>query len=137
MRRPRWDLYELGFLVLSVLLGFGYLTTVPAPSTVAALMPGWLVALWAWVLLGSGALGIVGCLWRGGPLVGLGMERAALAAQSGALLLIAGCTMQAWAIGALDPFPALGIGFTAMWMTMNVLRIRQIAAEVRMLTREP
>lgn len=127
--------YELTFMALSMLLGIAYLTTVPAPSTVGALMPGWVVAGWAWTLLATGALGLVGCLWRGRLLVSLGLERSALLGQTGALLIIAGATLSAWAAGDLGAFPALGIGFSAAWMASNVWRLRQIGAALRMLHR--
>jgi len=123
--------YELCFLLLSILLGVGYLTTVPAPSSVAALMPGWVVLVWAWTLVTTGTLGMIGCLWRGRLIVGLGLERAALAAQTGALLIINGATFYAWATRVLHTFPLLGVGFLTAWMVANVWRDRQIASALR------
>lgn len=120
-------------MILSVLAGLGYLTTVPAPSSVASLMPGWVVLAWAWTLLATGVLGLAGCLWRGRLLVSLGLERSALLAQTGALLLIAGATLTAWLTGQLDPFPLFGLGFMSAWMAANVWRLRQIGAGIRML----
>lgn len=125
-RRP----YEMCLMVVSILVGLGYLTTVPAPQSVAALMPSWLVAMWAWALLVSGALGLVGCLWWGRTTAGLGLERAALAAQSGALLVIAGATLDAWAVGGVAAFPLLGLTFLLAWLVANLWRIRQIRSEL-------
>lgn len=125
--------YELTFMILSVLAGLGYLTTVPAPSSVAALMPGEVVAAWAWTLLLTGILGLVGCLWRGQLLVSLGLERSALLGQTGALLIIAGATLTAWATGQTAVFPLLGLGFMAAWMAANIWRLMQIRAGLRML----
>jgi hypothetical protein len=125
-RRP----YEMCLMVVSILVGFGYLTTVPAPQSVAALMPAWLVLSWAWALLVSGAVGLAGCLWWGRTAVGLGLERAALAAQSGALLVIAGATVQAWLVG-WTRFPLLGIAFLSAWLVANLWRILQIRNELR------
>lgn len=115
-------------MVVSVLAGLGYLTTVPAPASVAALMPGWLVATWAWTLLASGVVGLVACMWRGRVTTGLGVERAALSAQAGALLVIAGATFEAWAIGRTAVFPLLGVAFLTAWLAADVWRIRQIVA---------
>jgi len=126
-RRP----YEMCLMVVSVLVGLGYLTTVPAPQSVAALMPGWLVWLWACTLLGSGLLGLAGCLWWGRTTAGLGLERAALAAQSGALLMIAGATLHAWLIGWTATFPLLGLAFLSAWLVANLWRIFQIRNELR------
>jgi hypothetical protein len=131
MQTPQRRPYEMCFMVVAVLAGLGYLTTVPAPASVAALMPGWLVGAWAWTLLGSGLLGLVGCLWWGRPSTGLGVERAALGAQSGALLVIAGATYHAWATGGVAAFPLLGLLFLTAWLAANVWRIRQIVVELK------
>jgi hypothetical protein len=123
--------YELCFMLVSILIGVGYLTTVPAPTSVVALMPAWVVLLWSTTLAVSGLLVMVGCLWHGHQVVALGLERAGLSAQTGALLIIDGAVVWAWTAGQLATFPLLGVGFLTGWMVANIWRIRQIAATLK------
>ncbi len=123
--------YELCFMLVSILIGVGYLTTVPAPTSVVALMPTWVVGVWSTTLVVSGVLVIVGCLWHGQFVVGLGLERAGLSAQTGALLIIDGSVLYTWTTGHLATFPLLGVGFLTGWMAANIWRIRQIATTLR------
>jgi len=133
-------------MVLATLLGVGYLTAAPPPGSVRALMPGWVVVVWAIGLLGSGLLGMYGCIRQALAdnadtrqhladklFSGLVLERAAIGVQTGVLVIILGSSVYAWAMSPIAPFPALGIGFIGAWMAANVWRDRQISGEVRQL----
>lgn len=117
--------HELVLFGASVLLGISYLSTVPAPQSLTALVPGWLVALWAIGLLASGSLGLIAAAWRGSILVALELERSALLISTGALLLIGGTSFVATGLRAL--FGGLII---ASWAVANILRALQIRRDL-------
>ncbi len=112
----------------SVVLGLGYLITIPAPQSLAAVVPIWLVQVWALGLLFSGSFGIVAALWRGSLLVGLELERAALLLSTGALALIGGASFAANGIRA-----AFGGLIIVAWGAANIARCLQIRRDVRQL----
>ncbi len=115
-------------LATSVLIGVGMLLAVPAPQTVLALLPRWMVTVWAvtWVL--SGMAGVIATMWRGDIGRGLLLERAALVLNAGAAGLFAVCAfvaagMRAWVVGL----------FLAGWTIANLLRAWRIGRDVRQL----
>jgi hypothetical protein len=110
----------------SVLLGVAYQVQVPTPQSLAALVPAWMVVLWSWGLLLSGAVGLVACFWRGGITVGLGFESGALLMSTAALLLIAAASFAVNGVRAV-----FGIGLIAAWGLANVARCLQIRHDLR------
>ena len=128
---PRYPPYEFSFMLLAIVLGTVWLTTIPAPATVVAVMPGWVVTSLAVVMLTTGLLCIVGCMWRGDPERGLQMESGALGAQTGALLILSGSLVYTWAVGILPAPPALGVGLLIAWMASNTWRAIEITLLIR------
>lgn len=61
----RRDPRELMLLGLCLLSGLTYLAGATPPSSVEAVMPGWLVVAWYWCLTVAGVTGIAGNLWPG------------------------------------------------------------------------
>jgi hypothetical protein len=147
--------YEMCFMFLAVLLGFGYSTAAPAPTSVLATMSRPIVVIWALALLLSGLVGLVSCAagsmaelrlvsvmaqvprgpfdvarraWR--LRWWLEIERAAEAVQVGALGLITSALIQAWWTHRPVPFPLLGVGFCLAWAVADVWRTLQIASTI-------
>jgi hypothetical protein len=118
--------HELLLLAVSVLLGASYLIRVPAPQTLTAAVPRWVVILWAVGLVASGLIGLTGCLWRGDITIGLGLERGAMLMSTAALVLIGSVVLAA--TGARGAFTA---GITIAWALANVYRIAQITTDLR------
>jgi len=120
--------HELVLLLASVLLGLGYLLTVPPPQSLAAVVPAWLVTTWSVGLLLSGALGLLGAFWRGSILVALELERAALLVSTGALLLIGGASFAVAGWRAL-----FGGSIILAWGVANIVRCVQIGQDTHKL----
>lgn len=118
--------HELLLLAVSVLLGASYLIRVPAPQTLTAAVPRWVVILWAVGLVASGIIGLTGCLWRGDVTVGLGLERGAMLMSTAALVLISSVIVSV--TGMRGAFSA---GITIAWALANVYRIAQISTDLR------
>lgn len=124
---PRYPPYEFSFMLLAIFLGAVWLTTIPAPATVVAVMPAWVVTGLAVVLLATGLLCILGCVWRGNPERGLQLESGALGGQTGGLLILGGSIYYTWAVGIVPAPPALGVGLLVAWMASNMWRLVEIA----------
>lgn len=121
--------HERVLLGISVILGISYLATVPAPQSLAALVPSWLVILWAIGLLLSGGVGLAAAMWRGSIAVALEVERAAWLANTGPLLLIGGASF------VVNGWRAMfGGSIILAWAIANLARSRQIRREVNALT---
>ncbi len=118
--------HELLLLAWSALLGASYLVRVPAPRSLAAAVPHWVVLLWAAGLVLSGAVGLLGCLWRGQAETGLGLERGAMLMSTAALTLIAVASLAANGDRAL-----FGVGLMSAWAMANVARAMQITRDLR------
>ncbi len=121
-RRP----HEILLLATSVPLGVGMLATAPTPQSMMAVMPAWLVTVWAVSLVVSGAVGLVAIWWRGDPLRALRAEAGSLIINAGALITFAGAAFvvagwRAWFVG----------GFFAGWGVANLWRAAQIGRETR------
>ena len=123
---PRYRPHEILLLALSVLLGVSYLVRVPAPQTLTAAVPRWVVLLWAAGLALSGLVGLVGCLWRGDIVVGLGLERGALIMSTAALTLISAVIVSATGLRG-----AFSAGITIAWALANLYRCIQITTDLR------
>jgi len=111
--------HEVLLLAVSVVSGLAYVIGAPAPGSLAALLPGWAVAVWAWGLLLSGVVGLSG-VWRS-----LELEAAAMLLGAGALL---------WYAVAVAQFGWRGLfgGAVALaWASANVWRAAQIRRDLR------
>lgn len=118
--------HELLLLAVSVLLGTSYLVRVPAPQTLTASVPRWVVILWAVGLVASGIIGLTGCLWRGDITTGLGLERGAMLMSTGVMALMAAVVVSATGIRGL--FTA---SITIAWALANLYRVAQITTDLR------
>jgi len=118
--------HEVMLLALCLVQGLAYAIGQPRPGSVAALLPPPLVAVWYWMLLTSGFVGIVGNLWPGHLLTGLRVRLAGmlLAASPAAAY---GITLLALA-GARASFAA---GVVFAWAAACLWRAGQILADLR------
>lgn len=117
--------HELLLFALQVVLGLGYLLSVPAPQSLAALVPSWLVFLWAGGLVLSGIVGLAAA-WRKQTLAALELERAALIVSAGALLLIGGASFVATGWRAI-----FGGSMILAWALANITRCLQIRHDAK------
>lgn len=123
MREP-FEPHRAAWHVLAVLIGISAL--VLPPVGLAALVPAWLLALWAFGLAASGVLGIVAPFRQThGVINALALERAALWVQMGTLLWIIASAVVLR--GMADGF---GLAAYLVWITANALRDRRIASAV-------
>lgn len=116
--------HTLFLFALQVPLGIAYLFTVPAPQSLAALVPGWLVMAWAVGLTLSGMVGVVS-VWPWAVTTAMELERGALLASSGALLLIGGASLVVNGLRAI-----FGWSLILAWAAANLVRCRQIHRDV-------
>lgn len=80
--------HEVLFLVFSVIWGVAYLVGAPPPTSMAAVMPPWVVRTWAAGLLLSGLVGLTGIL-----LIRRSVERCLLLEQGAILIGAAALTL--------------------------------------------
>lgn len=118
--------HEILLLAMSVPLGVGMLASAPAPQSLIAVMPGWLVSVWAVALVLSGVVGLAAVWWPGDPLRAMRAEAGALVINAGVLVTFAGAAFvvagwRAWFVG----------GFFAGWGAANIWRTAQIGRETR------
>jgi hypothetical protein len=128
---PRYPPYEFSFAALAILLGSLWLTVVPTPAAIEALLPHWIVLALSAVLTASGMLTIVGCVWRGNPERGLQLETGSLGARVGVLLILSGSLYLAWTGGMVAAPPAFGVGLLVAWMGADIGRAAEIWRLVR------
>lgn len=95
--------HEFLFLVFSLIWGVAYLIGAPAPTSMASVMPLWVVKTWAAGMLLSGVVGLVGVLF-----VRRSIERALLLEQSAMLFGAAALIM--WTVTAFS-FAGMRAGF--------------------------
>jgi hypothetical protein len=115
--------HELLLLFVSLATGLAYTTGAPPPSSIAALLPGWALHVWAGGLLLSGAVGLLGALTR---------RAWSLQAEQAAMLIGAGSLI--WYAAAIAPlgWRALFAGaICAAWAAANVARAIQIRSDMR------
>lgn len=125
--------HQLVFLGLSVLLGATYLLGAPPPASVVALMPHWLVLLWAAGLAFSGVVGLLAVVvfarWLESSLLA---EAGAMLVGAGALVLLAASIVSVGGVHA----SIFGVGFIVAWALANLVRAAQIRRELVQHSRE-
>lgn len=126
---PRLRAHELFLFAAQIVLGAGYLVTVPSPPSLAALVPHWLVIVWSVGLLVSGLVGVTAA---GLPYSRrtLDFERGALLISTGSLFLIGGASAVSAGMRAF-----FGIMMIAAWSGANLVRVWQIRGETHRLTK--
>lgn len=122
--------HQIAFLALSVLFGLAFTFGAPPPQSVAALMPQWLVALWAVGLLLSGVLGLVGIAAIRRVQTGLLLEVASMLLGAGALTIV---TFAVFAYSGWKGF--FGGGLCVAWAVANLVRAGQIRRDLETLQR--
>lgn len=119
--------HELLLLAYSTLLGVGYLAQRgAAPASVAAVLPGPALMLWAAGLAVSGVVGLVGC-WMHGER-GMGFELGGLLINTGVLLIYVAAVFAAAGLRAV-----FAGGVVAAWAVANLWRAAQIDRDLRKL----
>lgn len=112
-------------LWFSLLSGAVFVLGAPVPPSMGG---SGLVAVWAWLLLLSGLVGLVGCYTRRNLKRALGLERAGMLIGAGAVI---GYAVQVYTVnGNRALFSA---GFCAGWVIANVVRALQISNDLRKL----
>jgi hypothetical protein len=115
--------HELLLLAVSVLTGAAYTIGTPPPQSVAALLPGWAVRVWAVGLVVSGIVGLAGALTGRGW--SLRTEQAGMLLGAAALL---------WYAAAVIQFGWKGLFATTVttaWAAANLWRARQIQQDLK------
>ncbi len=102
------------------MLGAGYLLTVPAPASLASLVPHWLAYAWSAGLLISGLAGAAVTFLPYSVRM-LDLERGALVMSTGSLGLIGGA---AFMVNGWRAF--FSVAVVTCWCVANVARIVQI-----------
>lgn len=115
-------------LWFSLVAGAVFILGAPVPPSMG---DTGLVAIWAWLLLLSGVVGLTGCYSRGNLKRALGLERGGMLLGAGAVI---GYAVQVYTInGGRALFSA---GFCAGWAIANVVRALQISNDLRKLKGE-
>lgn len=122
-RRP----HEVMLLAVSVVLGVSYLAGAPRPGSVNAALPAPVLYGWAIALLITGAAGLWACFSRDTE-AGLELERGAMIAQTGALILYATIAVTYAGFAAL-----ISASIVAGWAVANTVRAVQITRDLRRL----
>lgn len=118
--------HQVLLLAWSLIFGVSGLTTAPAPTTVAALVPHWETVVWAAMLAISGAVGLLGVVRRRDPVLSLQLEAGAMLIGSGALLLY---IVAAFAVAGWRALFAGGL--VASWLIANLWRSIQIRRDLK------
>lgn len=116
--------HEILFLALSVVTGLAYTFGAPPPNSLAALLPGWALAVWAIGLALSGAVGLVG-IWLRRP-AGLHIEQGAMLLGTAALVWYT-----AGVIGLAGWRGLFAGGVSVAWAVANLVRAWQIQRDLR------
>ncbi len=119
--------HELVLQALALILGAIYLVGVPAPTSVAALMPTWAVRLWAAGLLVSGLLSVLSLVVRRRAADELRIEQAAMLIGAAALVWVT------YAVFVFAPTTRAFFsgGFCLAWALANWLRAEQCRRDAR------
>lgn len=124
-RRP----HEVMLLAVSVILGVTYLAGAPRPGSVNDLLPDVVFYSWALALVVTGTAGLTACFSRPGHTEAqLELERGALVAQAGALILYGTVVITYAGFGAL-----VSATIVAGWAVANAVRAAQITKDLRSL----
>lgn len=128
--------HEVLLLALSILVGVSYTIGAPPPTSVAALMPPWLVHTWAFGLLASGVIGLLSLIGGRGSLERrMRLELGSMLLGAAAILLSTEATFQyAIGVGRLGQALLSG-GFGLAWAAANIVRAFQARQELRELRR--
>lgn len=119
--------HEMVLLLFSAMIGFADTLGAPPPQSVAAVMPGWYVKVWAVGLLVSGVVGLLGILLPLRPDRGLWVEFGAMLIGGGALIITTASIVQYAGLAK----GAFGAGFCAAWALANLWRAGQIWRNLR------
>lgn len=120
--------HEVLFLCVAVITGISYIVGAPRPGSVSSELDPIVFRGWAIAMLVTGVFGLVGCYWRTRIETSLGIERGAMVAQLGALLIYAAAVIAyAGVRGLLVALIVLG------WSAANLVRAVQITADLRRL----
>lgn len=115
--------HEILLLAVSLLTGLAYTIGAPPPASVAALLPGWAVLVWAVGLACSGVLGLTAVIAR---------ARWSLQVEQASMLL--GAAALVWYSAAAGAVGLRGLSAAAVyaaWAAANVARAVQIRADLR------
>jgi hypothetical protein len=127
--------FELYLMLAATLQGFTVLAHLARPSSIEALLPRWLVILWAGLLVVGGILTGAGLTWPGDPFTAIEIKRVGLVAS--------GIGASAYAVALFEIGPGgivaglYAAGFVAacavrVWQIRRALRAaRAYLAEVR------
>ena len=115
--------HEILLLAVSVVTGLAYTIGAPPPTSIAALLPGWAVLVWAVGLTCSGILGLTAVVahrrWS------LQVEQASMLLGAAALVWY---TAAAVSVGWRGLFAA---AITVAWAAANLARALQIRTDLR------
>lgn len=117
--------HEVLFLLASVVLGAAYTFGTPAPASVAATQPLWVIRAWAVGMILSGVFGLAGCFWR------TNIARALLLERSG--MYFGAATMLVYTVSLFGyaGWRAIGSGvFFGFWAVANLWRAFQISRDL-------
>lgn len=115
--------HEILLLVVSLVTGAAYTVGAPPPTSMAALLPGWTLHVWAFGLLVSGVVGLSGIA-----------TRRAWSLQTEQAGMLIGAASLVWYCAAAAPYGwrALFAGGIAMaWAAANVVRAAQISRDMK------
>ncbi|WP_435589816.1 hypothetical protein [Micromonospora aurantiaca (nom. illeg.)] len=112
-------------MAVAVILGVSYLAGAPRPGSVNDALPGPVFYAWAVALLLTGTAGLWGSLTRDTQ-TGLELERGAMIAQTGALLLYGTVAVTYAGFGAL-----ISALIVTGWAIANTVRAVQITRDLR------
>lgn len=124
--------HEVLLIALSALVGAGYTFGAPPPTSVASLMPAWLVHAWAAGLLLSGVVGLVS-LAVGSRRIErrMRLEAGSMLVGAAAVLVSTEATFHyAFQVGIITKALLSG-GFGLAWTAANLTRAFQIRRELR------
>lgn len=119
--------HEVMLLAVSLLLGIAYLAGAKPPSSVEALMPGWMRLAWYALLAAGGAVGLAATTLHH-PYQSLGLERAAMWGQTSSWSI--------YAIALASYGRAAGLGAACLCAGLaaaSAWRIVQISRDMRKL----
>lgn len=115
--------HEVLLLAVSLLVGLAYTVGAPPPDSVASLLPGWAIHVWAGGLLLSGLLGLTGIAVR--RPYAMQLEQAGMLIGAGALI---------WYSAAVATFgwrALLASAICLAWAGANAWRAAQIRRDLR------
>lgn len=123
--------HELLNFAVGVLIGLNYLlATIPAPQSLASVLPSWVVLLWAVGLVVSGCTGLFAIFYKRDAEFAFELERGSLYISSGVLLLLIGSVL------IVSPRLTLSLGYLVGWIIANVYRATQLTSDLQIIRKE-